>query len=78
MDRDIIEKTLAQAETRVAVGNQLIASQRDYVASLERSGRDPSQAKTLLDAFLELQLMHLANRDRLRGRLEALQAGQTV
>ncbi len=71
MGMEIIEKNLAQAETRVALGEHLIASQRDYIASLERSGRDTTQAKTLLDAFIELQLMHLASRDRLRGQLEA-------
>ncbi len=71
---EIIKENLAQAETRVAVGEKLVASQRDYIVSLHRSGRDPTQAKTLLDAFIELQLMHLASRDRLRGQLEALQA----
>ncbi len=71
---EIITKDLAQVETRVAVGERLIASQRDYIASLERSGRDPRQAKTLLDAFIELQLMHMADLDRLRGQLEGLQA----
>ncbi len=72
---EIVTKDLAQIETRVALGEQLIASQRDYVASLERSGRDPTQAKTVLEVFMELQRMHVADRDRLRGQLAALQAG---
>ncbi len=72
---EIVTKDLAQIETRVALGEQLIASQRDYGASLERSGRDPTQAKTVLEVFIELQRMHVADRDRLRGQLEALQAG---
>ncbi len=75
MDRDVVNRSLAQAEARVAVGTQLIASQRDYVASLERNGRDASQAKTLLDIFTELQLMHVADRDRLRDLSEAQKAG---
>ncbi len=75
MGIETIKKDLAQIETRVAVGEQLIASQRDYVASLERSGRDPTQAKTLLEAFIELQRMHVADRDRLCGQLEVLKTG---
>ncbi len=72
---EITTKDLAQIEKRVAVGEHLIASQRDYIASLERMGRDPTQAKTLLHTFIELQRMHVADLDRLRGQLEALKAG---
>ncbi len=74
MGIELIKKDLAQIETRVAVGEQLIASQRDYVASLERMGRDAIQAKTLLHTFIELQRMHLADLYRLRGQLEPRQA----
>ncbi len=75
MGIELIKKDLAQIETRVAVGEQLIASQRDYVASLERMGRDPTQAKTLLEVFIELQRMHVADRDRLCDQLDAREAG---
>ncbi len=69
----VIHYKLMIAEGKIAFGDQLIASQRDFVASLERSGRDSALAKDLLYMFVELQLMHIADRDRFRSELAARQ-----
>ena len=46
-----------------------IASQREFVGGLVRDGHDASQALALLLRFEELQELHVADRDRLRGEL---------
>ncbi len=69
----VIKYKLMIAEGKIDFGEQLIASQRELVASLERSGRDSALAKDLLYMFIELQLMHIADRDRLRSALAARQ-----
>jgi hypothetical protein len=66
MNRELLEKGLAEAEHRVAMAARHLAYQRDFVARLERDGRDPSQAMHLLQEFEELQALHVADRDRLR------------
>jgi hypothetical protein len=66
MDRELLEKSLAEAERGVIDAERHIATQRDFVARLECDGHDPTQAMQLLQRFLELQAMHIADRDRLR------------
>ena len=46
-----------------------IASQRKFVAGLLTDGHDASQALALLLRFEELQQLHIADCDRLRGEL---------
>jgi hypothetical protein len=66
MNRDLLEKVLAEAEHRVAMAERHLAYQLEFVARLERDGRDPSQAMHLLQEFEELQALHMTDRDRLR------------
>ena len=65
MDRDILERHLARVEERIAIGATNIARQRELIAELERDGHDASQANQMLAQFLDLQAMHIADRDRL-------------
>ena len=66
MNRELLERSLAQAERHVIQGERHVARQRDLVARLERDGHDTSQAIQLLRQFQELQALHIADRDRLR------------
>jgi hypothetical protein len=67
-----IEDQLAQAERHVVIGSRHVATQRELLNKLERDGHDPSKAWSLLTQFEELLAMHIADRDRLRKKLEAL------
>jgi len=68
-DRDTLKQHLAQAEGYMAMSKGHIASQRAFVAGLSRDGHDASQATSLLLRFEELQQLHIADRNRLRGQL---------
>ena len=72
MDRDILKRHLAQVEEQVAIGATNIARQRDLIAELHRDGHHASQAKQMLAQFLDLQAMHIADRDRLIKELSEL------
>jgi len=71
MDRAIVEEYLAQAERHVKQGDRHIESQRRIVAELERSGHIEAagRARSLLTQFEEIQLAHIADRDRLKEEL---------
>jgi arginine repressor len=66
MNRELLERSLAQAERHVIQGERHVAHQQDLVAKLERDGHDTSQAIQLLRQFQELQALHIADHDRLR------------
>ncbi len=66
---DTLEQRLAQAEGHMAMSKRHIASQREFATGLLRDGHDASQALALLSRFEELQQLHIADRDRLRGEL---------
>jgi hypothetical protein len=68
-DRETLERCLAQAEEYMAMSSVHIARQREFSAGLLRDGHDASQALALLSRFEELQQLHVADRDRLRGEL---------
>ena len=72
MDRDILERHLTRVEERVAIGANNIARQCDFIAELHRDGHDASQANQMLAQFLDLQAMHIADRDRLIKELSEL------
>jgi hypothetical protein len=72
MDRETLEKNLAQAEAHVAKGHERIALQHEIIAELEREGHDTVPARELLTTFENTQAMHVANRDRTAGKLAAL------
>ena len=69
IDRDTLEQRLAEAEGYMAMSKGHIASQRRFVAGLLSDGQDASQALALLRRFEELQELHFADRNRLRGEL---------
>ena len=71
MDRKMLEEHLALAEQHVALGEKHIARQREILAQLHRDGRDTAQAEQTLAAFEEAQTLHIADRDRLRGKLQS-------
>ena len=54
------------------MGANNITRQRELIAELERDGHDASQANQMLAQFLDLQAMHIADRDRLIKELSEL------
>ena len=69
VDRKILELHLQQAERHVAAGQEHVSRQGERVAQLERDGHDASDARKLLGLFEELEIMHIAHRDRLARQL---------
>jgi hypothetical protein len=72
MDRETLEKHLIQAEAHVANGQKRIAQQHEIIAELDREGHDTAPAKDMLASFERTQAMHVANRDRIAGKLATL------
>ena len=71
MDRASIEQHLELAKRHVTEGEALIAGQREVVFQLQLDELDSSMALRLLDTFLELQVMHVADKERLQKELSA-------
>jgi hypothetical protein len=65
MDRDTLKRHLTKVDKQVAIVTQNVARQRKLVAELERDGYDATQAKKMLEQFLEQQALHIVDRDRL-------------
>jgi hypothetical protein len=59
MDRDTLKRHLTKVEEQVAITAQNVARQRELLAELERDGYDASQARKMLEQFLEQQALHL-------------------
>ncbi len=72
MDRELIERHLALAETHVTAGERHVTRQREIVAELANDGHDLDHARELLATFEALYAAHVADRDRLRQELEEL------
>jgi hypothetical protein len=74
MDRETLEKNLIQAGAHIAQGQKQIAVQRRIIAALEQEAHhhDTVMARELLASFERTQAMHIANRDRIAGKLAAL------
>ncbi len=72
MDRATLKQHLALAEEHVAKSQKHIARQQELVAELERHRhtRVAEEAKRLLAQFLELDVLHVAHRDRLKQELD--------
>ena len=68
MNRDSVERALAQAERHVAEGKVILARQRSAIAASELIGG--ARFKELLSVFEDSQRVHVADRDRLRKDLE--------
>jgi hypothetical protein len=69
VDRKILELHLQQAERHVAAAQEYVSRQGERVPQLERDGHDASDAKKLLTLFEDLEVMHIAHRDRLARQL---------
>jgi len=74
MDRQKLEARLIQAEKRVALGEQHIARQREFVLGLERLGNNADAARSLLEQFEAIQTMQIEHRDQLLSKLDGLRA----
>jgi hypothetical protein len=59
-------------EAHVAKGHERIALQHEIIAELEREGHDTAPARELLVTFEKTQAMHVANCDRIAGKLAIL------
>jgi hypothetical protein len=70
MNRDFIERALAQAERHVAEGNIILARQRAAISASEQIGGNVARFKELLSVFEDSQRVHVTDRDRLRKDLE--------
>jgi len=70
MDKQLLEQHLKLAKQHVAQGRRHIIRQKQIIFELTRDQHDTSQARQLLSTFQELQLMHVAERDRLQKELE--------
>jgi len=69
MDKLIVSDHLAQVERHVAMGAKTIERQRVLIRRLEERGIDTTFACDLLLQFEEMQLLHVADRERLLGEL---------
>ena len=67
--RQLIEQHLAQAEKDVALGLAHIEQQRRILSELKKGNHDTAAAEELLQTFLETQVLHQHDRDRLRGEI---------
>jgi ribosomal 50S subunit-associated protein YjgA (DUF615 family) len=72
MDKAVLKRHLAEAVAHAALGESTIARQRRLVAKLESDGRDSDAARDLLAKLEKAQVMHLADRDRIRKELVAI------
>lgn len=71
--REMLIEHLRQAHEHVALGERHLARQRQIVEEYERLGLDVTKAQWLLSQFEELQVLHVADRDRLQEQLTGLQ-----
>jgi hypothetical protein len=72
MDREMLKRHLAQGEENIATGDKNIARQRDVIAELERDGHDTASARTFLRELEQLQVVLIAERERLLSELSEL------
>ena len=70
MNRDFVERALAQAERHVAEGEAILTRRRAAIVASERIGGNVARFKELLSVFEDSQRVHVADRDRLRKDLE--------
>jgi cell fate (sporulation/competence/biofilm development) regulator YlbF (YheA/YmcA/DUF963 family) len=71
MDQKMLRDHWILAERHAAQGQRAVAKQREILARLEADGHieQAAKARRLLTEFEELQVMYLADRDKLRKAL---------
>jgi hypothetical protein len=65
MDLPMVRQHLAEAEEHVALGERHIARQAQIIEQLACAGHNTELAVDLLDNYRQLQVCHVAHRDRL-------------
>ena len=68
-NRAFMVQRLEEAERHVEQGRQLLRKQCELIDKLKRDGHDSSDAIYLLHTLEQTQLMHIADRDRIREQL---------
>jgi hypothetical protein len=71
MDKATIREHLVLAERHVRLDASLIATQKAIITKYVRDGGDTTMAQQLLFTFEEMQVTHIADRDRLARELAA-------
>ena len=71
MDKATIREHLVLAERHVRLDASLIATQKAIITKYVRDGGDTTMAQQLLITFEEMQVTHVADRDRLARELAA-------
>ena len=69
MNKEMIQRHLALAESHVADGKRHIDDQRELIRRLVQDGHDTTAATTLLSTLEQVQAMHVADRGRLEQEL---------
>jgi hypothetical protein len=70
MDLPLARRHLAEGEEHVALGARHIARQVQIIDALARANQHTRLAFDLLDNYCQLQVCHIAHRDRIRKKLE--------
>ncbi len=70
MERSMLIEHLGQADAHVKLGDQHITDQLARIDRLLTLGLDAWEPRDLLRLFRELQVEHVAHRDRLRESIE--------
>ena len=76
MDRERIQKLLAEARRHAKEGAQRIARQKRMVATLKLAGKDARMACNLLDTMLALQATADKRCVRLERQLQAMETSR--
>ena len=73
MDRATLIQHLIEAESLVSLADVVVAQQRQLISDMERDGLDTKLALRLLAEFEEYLLHEIADRDRLKAELAAME-----
>jgi hypothetical protein len=70
MDHFAIQKRLAEAEERIALGQRQVGQQQELIEKLEADGQSAAYAKYLLAGLNLLQAARRDSRDKLLKKLD--------
>ena len=70
-DMDVMKgvRRLVEAERHVEQGKELVRKQCEIIEQLKRDGHDSSVASDVLHTLEQSQMIHIADRDRIREQL---------
>ena len=78
MDTQLLRQRLEEAERHVDEGKRLLRKQCQIILELEIDGHDSSRARALLHTLEQTQIMHIADRDRIREEMKNLLSDHAV